>query len=134
MLLHVMYREVSARRRAQSVGGGGGVNPNLLQPSEFDVSGILRAPILSPCSLPVGEAISPTFEPTRDLIRRVLFLNDNGSRYVSEGFYPVLNDQVFVEFGGPRITPISLLEQHMKTLWDNLPKLCDDVSKRYPYL
>jgi hypothetical protein len=30
-----------------------------------------------------------------------------------------------VEFGGPRITPICLTEQQIKTVWDNLPNLCD---------
>jgi hypothetical protein len=30
-----------------------------------------------------------------------------------------------VEFGGSRITPICLTEQQIKTVWDNLPGLCD---------
>jgi hypothetical protein len=29
-----------------------------------------------------------------------------------------------VESGGPRITPICLAEQQIKTLWDNVPDIC----------
>jgi hypothetical protein len=34
-----------------------------------------------------------------------------------------------VEIGGPRITPICLTEQQIKTLWDNLPSLCDAMRR-----
>jgi hypothetical protein len=34
-----------------------------------------------------------------------------------------------VEFGGPRITPICLTVQQIKTVWDKLPSLCDDIRR-----
>jgi hypothetical protein len=45
------------------------------------------------------------------------------------GFYPALNYRVLVEFGGPRITPICLTEQQIKTVWDNLPNLRDAMRR-----
>ena len=50
------------------------------------------------------------------LLRRVYFLNDEWTRYVSVGFYPTDNYQVLGEVGGPRIAPINLNEHHVKTL------------------
>ena len=41
--------------------------------------------------------------PVRVLLRRVCFLNEERTRYVSVGFYPSDNYQVLVELGGPRI-------------------------------
>jgi hypothetical protein len=48
---------------------------------------------------------------------------------MSVGFYPSLNYKVLVEFGGPRITPICLTEQQVKTLWGNLPNLSDALCR-----
>ena len=61
----------------------------------------------------------------RVLLRRVFFLNEEKTRYVSVGFYPSENYRVLVEFGGPRIVPIRLAEQHVRTLMEALPALCD---------
>jgi hypothetical protein len=128
---------MATRGRVRTVGGVG-VNPNLsqpLRPPTFDLSGLLQTPstpISSQCSVPVEEetaAAGPTFDPTIVLLRRVLFLSHIKNRYVSVGFYPALNYKVLVEFGGPRITPICLTEQQIKTLWDNLPNLCDAMCR-----
>ena len=61
---------------------------------------------------------------TRVLLRRVFFLNEEKSRYVSVGFYPTDNYQVLAEFGGPQIAPITLTEKHVKSLAEHLPALC----------
>jgi hypothetical protein len=82
---------MAARGSGQSVGGGGGVNPNLsqtLQPPQFDLSGLLQAPsqpIPSRCSPPPveEEAAGPTFDHTRVLLRRVFFLSHIKNRYMS---------------------------------------------------
>jgi hypothetical protein len=55
------------------------------------------------------------------------------SRYVSVGVYPTHCYQVFVEFGGPPTTPINLTEQHMKTLGEHLPKLCEAMCRGESY-
>ena len=60
----------------------------------------------------------------RVLLRCVYFLNEEKTRYVSVGCYPSENYQVSMEFGGPRIVPIQLAEQHVRTLLDALPALC----------
>ena len=65
----------------------------------------------------------------RVLLRRVYFLNEERTRYVSEGFYPAENYQVLAEFGGPRIAPITLNEQHVKALMENFPALCDAMHR-----
>ena len=45
---------------------------------------------------------------TRVLLRRVFFLNEENSRYISFGFYPGNNNQVPAEIGVPRIAPLTL--------------------------
>jgi hypothetical protein len=75
-----------------------------LLPPLIDLSGLLQTPssppILSQCSVPVEEktAAGPTFDPARVLLRRVFFLSHIKNRYISVGFYPVLNYKVLVEF------------------------------------
>ena len=61
------------------------------------------------------------------LLRRVFYLNVKMSRYVSIGLYPADNYQVLAEFGGLRIAPIILTEQHVKTLVDHLRALCEAI-------
>ena len=65
----------------------------------------------------------------RVLLRRVYFLNEERSRYVSVGFYPSDNYQVLAEFGGPRIAPITHTEHHVRTLVEALPALCDAMQR-----
>ena len=64
----------------------------------------------------------------RVLLRRIYFLNEERTRYVSLLFYPSDNYQVLVEFGGPRIVPIRLTEHHVRTLMEALPALCDAMQ------
>ena len=61
-------------------------------------------------------------------LRRVYFLNEEKTRYVSVGFYPSENYRVLVELGGPRIVPIRLALQQVRTLMDALPALCDAMQ------
>ena len=110
---------MSARKRTHAQSFGGGIDPNLIQ-----------APNLDSCTIVNEEAISPTFDNTRVVSRRVLLVNEEK---VSVGFHPARNYQVHVEFGGPRITPITLTEQHMKTLVEHLPKLCEAMCRGEHY-
>ena len=65
----------------------------------------------------------------RILLRRVYFLNEGRSRYVSVGFYPSDNYQVLAELGGPRIAAIKLTENHVRTLMNALTALCDATQR-----
>ena len=81
----------------------------------------------------IKEDISPAPDTTRVLLRHVFFLNEEKSWYVSVGFYPANNYQVLAEFGGPRIAPITLTEQHVKTLVEHLPALCEAMYRGEHY-
>ena len=67
--------------------------------------------------------ICSTTDTIRVLLRRALFLNEEKGRYLSVGFYAEDKYQVLAEFGGPRIAPITLTEQHVKSLVEHLPAL-----------
>ena len=63
------------------------------------------------------------------VLRRVFFLNGEKTLYVSVEFYPADNYQVLPEFGGPCIAPITLTEQHVKTLMEHPPSLCKAMHR-----
>jgi len=42
---------------------------------------------------------NPFFDPKRILLRRLFFINDDWTKYVSVGFYPARDYQPLVEFG-----------------------------------
>jgi hypothetical protein len=50
----------------------------------------IRVPELDTCNFLEG-AINPAFEPNGVLLRRVFFINEVKTRYVSVGFYPTQN-------------------------------------------
>ena len=53
-----------------------------------------------------------------------LLIDEDKTRYVSLGFYTTQNYQLHVEFGGPRIKPVILADQHVATLAECLPRIC----------
>ena len=61
------------------------------------------------------------------------FVNNERSKYVSIGYYPAGDYQVLVEFGGPRAKPITHMEQHMSTMADYLPALCQVMCNKEHY-
>ena len=76
-----------------------------LQPTEACAYGgdpKRKAPAFDTCNYLI-EAISPDFDPNRELLQRVFFINEENTRYVSIGFYPVRNYQPLVAFGGSKI-------------------------------
>jgi hypothetical protein len=77
--------------------------------------------------------LNPLVLPQRVLLRHVFFLNAEKSRYVSVGFYPARFSRVLTEFGGPRISPIILMEQILTTLMEHLPKLCEAMCRGERY-
>jgi hypothetical protein len=84
------------------------------------------APHFDACTF-LEETISPLFDPNRVLLRRVFFINQEKTRYVSVGFYPAQNYQPLVEFGGSRIKPITLNEKQVSTLAVHLPRLYQEL-------
>jgi len=65
------------------------------------------------------------FDPSRVLLRRVFFLSDKKSRYVSFGFYPAHNYQPLVEFGETRILPLVLPADYVYIVVERLPGLVE---------
>ena len=84
------------------------------------------------CTLPV-EGINP-LDPNRALLRRVFFLNDDRSKYVSVAYYPAQGYTALVEFGTAKNVPMRLREQHFTMLTDHiqgfLAALCADEYYR----
>ena len=66
-------------------------------------------------------------------LRRLFFFNEENSRYVSVGFYPANNYEDLAEFGCLRIARITLTEQHVKTLVEHLPALCEALYRGEHY-
>jgi hypothetical protein len=76
------------------------------------------------CSLPI-EGMSPAFDPTRALLRRAFFLNEDCNNYVSVAFYPQRGYTALVEFGAGKAAPLRLTEQHFTTVTEHLPRLIE---------
>ena len=90
-----------------------------------------RAPELGPCTY--VEVITPAFDPNRVLLRRVFFLNDDKSNYVSVGFYPAQNYQPLVEFGGAKPLPMVLTADYVATMAVRLPSLVEATCQNEQY-
>jgi hypothetical protein len=57
------------------------------------------------------------------LLRRIFFIDTDKTRYVSVGFYPARNFDVLVEFGGPKLRPMSS-STNMYAPWQNIFPNC----------
>jgi len=80
---------------------------------------------LDTCSKFFVEAVNPAFDPNRVLLRRVFFINEEKTRYVSVGYYPARNYQPLVEFGGSKIKPVIIDPQHVEKMVACLPRICE---------
>ena len=76
--------------------------------------------------------IGPAFDPSRVLLRRVFFLDDEKSRYVSVGFYPACNYQPLVEFCGTRSLPLVLPTEYVNVVTE-LPGLVEGTCRNEKY-
>ena len=85
----------------------------------------VETPEIDICSFSVEEGISPAFDLNRALLRRVFFLDENKTQYVSVAFYPSMGYMPMVEFGGSKIGPIRLSVQQVMALVEYLPRLSD---------
>jgi hypothetical protein len=89
--------------------------PNTVPATHFDACTFLE------------KSISPLFDPNRVLLRRVFFINQEKTRYVSVGFYPAQSYQPLVKFGGSRIKPITHNEKQVATLAVHLTRLYQEM-------
>lgn len=85
-----------------------------------------KAPDFDTCNFLV-EAVGPEFDPNRVLLRRVFFINEKKTRYVSVEFYPTRNYQPLVELEGPKLKPVILTDQHVVTMAECLPSICETM-------
>ena len=92
----------------------------------------VMAPVIDICSLHI-EGISPTLHPNPALLRRVFFLNEDQTKYVSVAFYPTQGYAAHVEFGAAKAAPIRLTEQQVTALAEDLHRLCDSLCANIHY-
>jgi hypothetical protein len=92
-----------------------------------------RPPDNEPCMF---YEFSPAFDPNRVLLRRVFFIGEDRTKYVSVGFYPSRNYQPLVEFGHvkrEKPTFLVLNERHVKTMTEILPRICESMCRGENY-
>ena len=85
----------------------------------------VRAPELDTCLEVVTEALS---NPKRAMLRRVFFIAEGKSKFVSVGYYPARGYQPLAEFGGAKKLPLLLNAQQLQTMADNIAALCNALS------
>ena len=88
----------------------------------------VRTPELEP-SCTFVEIFSPAFDPNSVLLRRLCFLNDDKSKYVSVGFYPAQNYLPLVEFGGAKLLRMLLTSDHVALMAERLPALVEAMCQ-----
>jgi len=76
----------------------------------------------------------PAIDASRVLLRRVSFLNEEKSRYVSVGFYPGRNYQPLVEFGGTRIQPLVLFAEYVNIVVERQPGLVETMCRNEHFM
>ena len=69
------------------------------------------------------ESVKPMFDPRRVLIRRTFFINEDCSKYLSVGYYPVRDYQPLMEVGASTKMPVRLTEEHVRTFVQHLPRI-----------
>jgi len=80
---------------------------------------------LDTCLEVVTSALS---NPNRAMLRRVFFIAEDKSKYVSVSFYPARGYQPLAEFGGAKKLPLLLNAQQLQTMADNIAALYNALS------
>jgi len=83
------------------------------------------APELDTCLDVVSTALA---NPNRAMLRRVFFITEGKSKFVSLGFYPARGYQPLAEFGGAKKLPLLLNAQQLQTMADNIAALCNALA------
>jgi hypothetical protein len=66
-------------------------------------------------------------------LRRVFFVNHENSKYVSVGYYPARFYYALIEFFCANHLPVIIKEQHLTTLFERLPELCEAMCRGERY-
>ena len=81
---------------------------------------------------------TPAFaDHLRVLLRRVFFIDEDRTKYVSVGFYPARDYQPLVEFGfvkKNKTTVLVLADQQVAALAAILPGVCESMCANEPYV
>ena len=75
------------------------------------------------------DCVNPLFDTSRVLLRRVLFLDPEKTKYISVVFYRCRNYQPLVEIRSPKSNPFILTDLHFKALAEHLPAQCDALCR-----
>jgi len=87
-------------------------------------------PELDTCLEVVTAALS---NPNRAMLRRVFFVAEDKSKYMSVGYYPARGYLPLAEFGGAKKLHLLLNVQQLQTMADNIVALCNDLSTNEHY-
>jgi len=73
---------------------------------------------------------NPAFDPKRVLLRRMFFINEDKTKYMSVGYYPARDYQPLVEFGAIRSggsNSLILADEQVAAMADCLPAIRDTM-------
>jgi hypothetical protein len=74
------------------------------------------------------DVVSTAFaNPNRAMLRRIFFIAEDKSKFVSVEFYPARGYQPLAEFGGANKLPL-LLNAQLQTMANNIAALCNALS------
>jgi hypothetical protein len=62
------------------------------------------------------------------LLRRVFFIAEDKSKFVSVWYYPARGYQPLADFGSAKKVPLLLNAQQLQTMADNIAALCNALS------
>jgi hypothetical protein len=88
------------------------------------------APELNTCE----ETINPAFDSNRALFRRVFFITPVKNKYVSVAYYPNKIYQPSVEIRGADKSPLFFEEEHVRSIAEHLPRICDALCRDEYYI
>jgi len=94
MLPDALFSTMSTRRRW----------PDATETSSPEASALnrVRLPEFDTCNF-YAEAVNLIFDPKRFLLRRLFFIDEDRTKYVSVGLYPARDYQPFVEFNTHKV-------------------------------
>jgi hypothetical protein len=91
----------------------------------------VMAPHIDTCNH--AEAISPTFDPNRALLRRILFIGTDTTKCFN-WLLPYQIYQPMVELGAPDKAPLLLTERHVRLMAEHLSAQCDALCNNEYYI
>jgi len=121
---------MAARRRLPEVNTSSSSSSSEATPPK-----LIRQPEFDTCNFYV-ENVNLAFDPKRVLLRRLFFIDEDRTTYVSVGFYPTRDYQPFVEFGSVKknSSTILILDYRQVTkMAECLPTICESMCGNEQY-